>query len=62
MAALGWLLNLGFAGSGSTIVAPTQPGLEYTLPDSRVHYGLPTDRLHYTMPEDRIHYTLDKED
>lgn len=29
--------------------APNKTGLEYTLPDNRLHYDMPDNRLHYTM-------------
>lgn len=41
MAALGWLLNLGFAGSDPAVGAPTIPGPEYTVPPGRMHYTVP---------------------
>lgn len=57
MPALGWLLNLDFAG-GVGIEAPTVPGLEFTLPTNRLHYEIPENRLHYTLPINRMHFTI----
>lgn len=48
----------GLAGGSCVVlavspgVAPTSPGLEYTLPVGRLHYALPVGRLHYTLPEE----------
>lgn len=46
----------------AVVAAPTVPGLEYTLPESRLHYSAPDSLLHYDMPESRIHYTMRSED
>jgi len=43
-------------------VAPTTPGLEYTLPKSQVHYTLPDSRIEYTLPDSGIDYTIREED
>lgn len=52
---LGWLLNLGFAGSGVTIpaVAFTLParGDDYTLSARRSDYTLPSRAATWTLPE-----------
>ena len=44
-----------------SIVVPTVPGMEWTLPENRLHFTLPEDRLHYDLPENRLHYTLRNE-
>ena len=54
-----WVMNMGFAGGP---VVPTVPGLEYTLPDNRLHYTLDDNKLHFTMPDNRLHFTLPEED
>ncbi len=44
MAALGWLLNLGFAaGTAAVVVVPDQPGIEYTLGENRLHHTIPQE-------------------
>lgn len=40
---------------------PDSPGLEYTMPRSRLHYTLPDGRLQATMPRGRLHYTMPRE-
>ncbi|KKN49384.1 hypothetical protein LCGC14_0643600 [marine sediment metagenome] len=63
MAALGWLLNLGFAGGTAVaITVPDAPGFEWTMPENRMHYEPPINRMHYAMPENRIHFTMPEED
>lgn len=62
MAALGWLLNLGFAGSEAGEGVPTIPGPEYTIPPGRMHYTVPEGKLHATVPKSRLHYTAPIED
>jgi len=47
MAALGWLLNLGFGGSGVEIVAIHIPGLEWKVDAGRLQWTLDTGRLHW---------------
>lgn len=37
---------------------PDSPGLEYTMPRSRLHYTLPEGRLQATMPRNRLHATI----
>ena len=43
-------------------VAPTTPGLEYTLPISQVHYTLPDSQIDYTLPDSGLDFTLREED
>lgn len=44
-----WLfLRLGSAA----VVAPTVPGLEYTINTNLLHYTMPINRLHYTVEDD----------
>lgn len=53
MAALGWLLNLGFAGGTAVVIeVPEVAGPEYTVPTSRLHYTAPDERIHYTIPDE----------
>lgn len=41
---------------------PSVPGLEWTLPENRMHHTTPTNRMHHTLPENRMHHTLPEED
>ena len=59
MAALGWLLNLDFAGSGAVVTAPDVPGAGYTLKMNQVHYLLPSDQIHYTLEPSEMGSVLD---
>jgi hypothetical protein len=52
------LLVLGDA----EIIAPTLPGLEYTLPANGMHYTLPDSKMEYTIPTNGMHYTFMDED
>lgn len=61
MAALGWLMNLGFAGGEPAAIAPTVPGLGWTLDETRPHWTLDETRAHWTLEENRAHWTLDKD-
>jgi len=49
MAALGWLLNLGFAGGEEESVT-TVAGPEYTVPEGKLHATAPDAKLHYVVP------------
>ena len=44
------------------IVVPDQPGLEFTIPENRMHYTMPVNRMHHTVPENRMHHTIPEED
>lgn len=33
-------------------------GLEYTLPEGRLHYSFQVSRYHFVMPDGKMHYTL----
>jgi len=57
--ALGWLLNLGFAGAP---FAPGKPGIEWTNDENTMHYTLQKSRAHFTLIESRQHTTLIDED
>ncbi|HDZ20080.1 MAG TPA: hypothetical protein ENH78_02150 [Phycisphaerae bacterium] len=46
----------------SELAVPTIPGLEWTMPENRMHYEPPINRMHYAMPENRIHFTMPEED
>lgn len=59
MGALGWLLNLDFAGGGEeAVVVPDSEGLQYTAAKNRMHYVADENRTHYTADVDRMHYTV----
>jgi len=61
MAALGWLLNLGFAGGdGGPTIQP--PGVEFTLRENRCHCVLEENRAQYELRENRCHFVLEDED
>lgn len=62
MAALGWLLNLGFAGSEAGVQPPTIAGPEFTVPLSRMHFTMPDSRMHHEVPLSRVHFTLPTEE
>jgi hypothetical protein len=47
MAALGWLLNLGFGGDEVIIVTIHVPGMEWKVDASRLQWTLDTGRLHW---------------
>jgi hypothetical protein len=52
MAALGWLLNLGFAGGGAAVIVP---GAEYVVGRERSHYDRGANRTHYARGHGRAH-------
>ena len=37
---------------------PTKPGLEFTLPESRMHFTLPKGEMHFTLPDGNMHFTI----
>ena len=41
----------------SAITVPTAEGLEYTLPDNKLHYNMPDNTLDYEMPINKLHYS-----
>jgi len=45
-----------------SILVPSTPGMEWTLPSSNLHFTLPDNRLEYTLPESKLHFTLRNED
>ena len=47
MAALGWILNLGFAGSDVIVVSINIPGVEWAVSTERLHWSVDTLRLHW---------------
>lgn len=50
---------VGYGRFGATTaIAPTTPGLEYTMPENRLHYTIDKQRLHYTLDDERLHYTV----
>ncbi len=50
------------AGAAPVVVVPDQPGLEFTLPVSRLHFTMGENRLHHTLPVSRLHFTMPEED
>lgn len=52
-----WLVYAGVADQ----VAPTIPGIEFTLPINRAHFELPENRAHHTLPENRPHFEIPEE-
>lgn len=44
------LPTLGFGAAA--VVVPTKPGLEFTLPESRMHFAMPESRMHFGGPEE----------
>ncbi len=52
---IGWL-------SSAPEVIPTMPGLEFTLPEVRMHFTIPDGKTHFTLPESRMHFTIPEED
>ena len=62
MAALPWLLNLGFAGSAVEETSLEVPGLEASVADTRLHARLASDgKLHAVVRDTRLHAKLPKE-
>ncbi len=55
MAALGWLMNLDFAGSGITGV-DTTPGVEWTFPNDRAQWSFNDDRAQWRFEGDRVQW------
>lgn len=41
---------------------PSVPGLEFTLPENRMHFVLPDNLPHATLPENRMHFVIPEED
>ncbi len=54
---LGWLM--GWLNVGSP--RPTDPGLEFTIPENRMHFTMPENRCHFTARENRTHFTIPKD-
>ncbi len=57
--------GLGWAQRGAIewqATVPNQPGLEFTMPENRMHYSMSINRMHHTMPENRMHHTVPEED
>lgn len=51
-----------WAKHGSIGLAPTSEGLEFTLPENRMHFSLSESRMHFTLPRNRMHYMIKRED
>lgn len=43
-------------------VVPSVPGLEFTLPDNRMHFDFPENLTHFTLPDNRMHFDIPEED
>lgn len=56
------LLGLYAGILAGAVVAPTQPGLEFTLPENRMHFDFPENRMHFECPENRMHFDIPEED
>ena len=41
-----------FAGKLVVVATLTVPGLEYTMPDNKLHFTMDDNRLHYTMKDE----------
>ncbi len=51
-----------YSGIAATVAAaPTQPGIEHTLPTNRPHHALPGNLTHHTLRENRGHHTIPQE-
>lgn len=46
----------GIAFNSVAIVAPDSPGIQYQVPDGRLHFSVPDERLHFTAPDGRIQF------
>jgi hypothetical protein len=57
-----FLPSFGQALTATATVAPTVPGLEWTLPTNRMHHTMSKNRMQYTMPANRMHFTMPEED
>jgi hypothetical protein len=55
MAALGWLLNLGFAGGGAAVIVP---GAEFAVGRERSRYDRGANRSHYARGQDRSQFAM----
>ena len=55
------LLGL-YSGITPFVGVPTVPGMEFTLPDNRLHFAVPVNRMHYTLPDNRLHFAVPEED
>ncbi len=56
-----WAFGSG-TWSGDLATPPSDPGLEFTLPENRMHFELPTNRMHFELPENRMHFEMAEED
>lgn len=56
------MIFLLFQVTAISAIVPTVPGLEYTLPENRLHFTAPGEPLGYELPENRLHYTMGNED
>lgn len=50
-----------FQWADSAVTVPTIEGLEYTLPDNRLHFSFDDNKLHYDFRDNRLHYSTEDE-
>ena len=50
------------SGEAPTSTPPTVPGLEFTMPQNRLHFDVPENRMQYTLPVNRLHFSMREED
>jgi len=67
MAALGWLMNLGFAGSATaatTVVTMPAHGHEFfTVPNTQPHFELPAEGMpHFEVLNSQPHFELEADE
>ena len=48
--------------SAKASLVPTQPGLEFTMPENRMHFDFPENLSQFTMPANRMHFDIPEED
>lgn len=53
---------LGLYAGISLSAVPTVPGLEFTLPENRMHFDVLENRMQYTLPVNRMHFVMSQED
>jgi len=60
------LLPMLFRGQAAMwlvgVVVPDQPGMEFTLPENRMHHTSPENRMHGTLPQNRFHFAQPEDD
>lgn len=48
--------------NAGAIVVPTQPGMEFTAPRTRMHFDAIDNRMQFTAPANRMHFDAPEED